>query len=100
MTTTFSSDLDSALSYLASRYRAAKAVHGDGTAAYLGLRGIFKLENTRTYTIPNGGSGTKVWEDKNGEEIVADMLAILAAIMSGSNGVEVPNMLALPLSST
>lgn len=72
---------------------------GDGTAAYLGLRGIFKLENTRTYTIPNGGSGTKVWEDKNGEEIVADMLAILAAIMSGSNGVEVPNMLALPLSS-
>lgn len=73
---------------------------GDGTAAYMGLTGLFKLSNTNTYTLPNGGSsGTKVWEDKNGEEIVADATAILNKIMTTTNGVEVPNMLALPLSS-
>ncbi len=72
---------------------------GDGTAAYLGLTGLLKLSNTCTYTVPNGGSGSKTWETKTGEEIVADMLGIMNKIMTTTNGVEVPNMLLLPLSS-
>jgi len=72
---------------------------GDGTAAYLGLTGLLKLSNTCTYTVPNGAAGTKTWETKTGEEIVADMLGILNKVMTTTNGVEVPNMLLLPLSS-
>lgn len=73
---------------------------GDGSAAYLGLTGIFKLSGTLTYVLPVGGqSGTKVWEDKSGREIFNDAMAILNLVRTNSNGVEVPNMLALPLSS-
>lgn len=73
---------------------------GDGTAPYLGLTGIFKLSGTLTYTLPNGAqSGTKVWEDKSAKEIYADMMGICNYVRTNSNGVEVPNMLALPLTS-
>jgi hypothetical protein len=73
---------------------------GDGTGTYLGLTGLFKLSNTLTHAVVNGASsGTKVWEDKTGEEIVTDALATLNKVMTTTLGVEVPNMLALPLSS-
>lgn len=73
---------------------------GDGTAAYKGLTGLFKLSDTLTYVLPNGGaSGTKVWEDKNAKEIYADLMAMCNYVVTNSNGIEVPNMVALPLTS-
>jgi hypothetical protein len=73
---------------------------GDGTGTYLGLRGLYNLLSVLTVTLANGGqSGTKVWEGKNGREIVADMNAVVDKATTNSNGIEVPDTLDLPLTS-
>ena len=59
-------------------YRDEIMLIGDGSAAYLGLYGLFKLPNTLVYTIPNGAvSGTKPWAGKSPDEICADVYGII-----------------------
>lgn len=72
---------------------------GDGTAAYLGLRGLFNLLNTTPHTVANGAAGSKTLELKTGIEIVETFHAICNAIQDGTKGIEQPDTLLLPLSS-
>jgi hypothetical protein len=72
---------------------------GDGSAPYHGLRGLFALASTATYSTPNGASGDTEWESKTPDEIAADMHGIANGIVLGSKGIHVPNTLVLPLSS-
>lgn len=77
---------------------------GDGTSDYKYLRGIFKLpiaggSAVNVYTVPNGASGSPLWENKTGMEIVAGLHGLCNAIQTATNGVEVASMVALPLTS-
>lgn len=72
---------------------------GDGTATYDGLYGLFKLTGTCTYTIPNGGALSPLWEDKTPDEKVADMHGVCNEPITNSNGVENPDTLLMPLSA-
>lgn len=77
---------------------------GDGTADYKYLRGLFKLPITggsavNVYTVPNGDSGSPLWANKTGMEIVADLHGLCNAIQTATNGVEVASMVGLPLTS-
>jgi len=46
---------------------------GDGTPAYLGLRGLFQLASTNTYALATGAGGSTTWALKTADEILADM---------------------------
>lgn len=77
---------------------------GDGTADYKYLRGLFKLpisggSAVNVYSVPNGDSGSPLWANKTGMEIVADLHGACNAIQTTTNGVEVASMVALPLTS-
>jgi hypothetical protein len=69
----------------------------DGTSDFENLRGLFKLLNTTSHTVANGVAGTKGWETKTGMEIVNDLHAICNAVTTGTNGVENPDTVVLPL---
>lgn len=65
-----------------------------------GLKGLLTLASTETYTVPNGqASGTKVWETKSPDEIVADLNGIANRIVSQSKEIEQPDTVLLPLTS-
>lgn len=75
---------------------------GDGTATYKYLRGLWKLplsgaNAVNEYTVPNGAAGSPLWVNKTGMEIVADLHGVCNRIQTVTNGVEVANMVALPL---
>lgn len=77
---------------------------GDGTADSKYLRGLFKLpisggSAVNVYTVPNGDSGSPLWANKTGMEIVKDLHGLCNAIQTTSLGTEVANMVALPLTS-
>lgn len=72
---------------------------GDGTAPYLGLYGLFKLSGTATYSVPNGAAGTKTFETKTPEEMVADLHGIANGIALATLDVERPDTMILPLST-
>lgn len=65
------------------------------------LAGLFTQSGTTTYTIPNGAvSGTPDWDDaKTPDEIVKDMHAAVNAIVEGTNKVEKPDTMVLPLTA-
>lgn len=68
--------------------------------ALTGLKGLLTLASTLTYTPANGtASGTKVWETKSPDEIVADLNGIVNGIVSTTKEVEQPDTLLLPLTS-
>jgi hypothetical protein len=62
-----------------------------------GLVGLFGLSNTWVYTVPNGTSGHTAWSTKTPLEILADLNAMATTIVSGTNEVEVPDTLILPI---
>ena len=77
---------------------------GDGTADFKYLTGLFKqpiagANAVATYTVPNGDAGSKTWELKTAAEIVADLHGLCNAVQLGTNGVEIPNLVGLPLTS-
>lgn len=58
------------------------------------LPGLFKLSGTNTVSLPNGAVGASpLWSTKSGDEIVADMVAILDKIPNSTNEVENPKRL-------
>lgn len=68
----------------------------DGSPKWFGIRGLFKLLNTCTYALPNGGSNDPRWEKKTGEEIYSDLFEIANAPKKATNGIEVTSHIALP----
>jgi len=71
------------------------AISGDSEK---GLLGLINQTGITTYTVPNDGTGvTKTWSTKEGYQIVRDMHGAAAAIVSGTNQIESPDTLLLPL---
>lgn len=84
------------------QYRDELLFMADGSDAWEGRRGLFKLpvsgaESVRVYTVGTGALGSKLWSMKTALEMLADMHGICDGIISNSNGVETPNVLGLPL---
>lgn len=70
---------------------------GDGTSAYGGLTGLFKLSGTLTYTIDAGAtSGATLWASKTGEEIFTDLMRWFHKVRNDTNTIEMPNTTVLP----
>ncbi len=73
---------------------------GDGTAAFMGLFGLFKLSNTNTYTVPADGTGASaLWTAKTPDLILRDMNGMVFKIVTDSLEVEIPDTMLLPLSA-
>jgi len=71
------------------------AFHGDATTD---IPGFIGSANINQVTIPAGASTTKTWATKTPDEILADVALMVDAIVDGSNGVEHPNTLLVPIS--
>jgi hypothetical protein len=46
---------------------------GDGSLAYLGLRGLYNLASTNTYALATGAAGATTFASKTADEILADL---------------------------
>lgn len=68
--------------------------YGDSAA---GLLGLVTQNNTLSYTVQPGASGSTLWEDKSPDEIAADMHNFVNNIVQSSRGVYQPTTLLLPL---
>lgn len=69
----------------------------DAGALNAGLKGLANLSNTTSFTTPNGGQGSKLWNKKTADEIVADMHAVVQNVVTTTNGIHRPDTLLLPL---
>ena len=70
---------------------------GDGTQVYGGLRGLFTMNGTLTYTIDTGStSGATLWASKNGDEVYRDLLNWFHYVRNQTSTVEKPNTTVLP----
>lgn len=74
------------------------AMSGD---AVTGATGLFNAAGISTYTVPDGsGSGANTtWGTKDSDEILADLYGIANQIITNTKGIEVPDVIALPLTS-
>lgn len=63
-----------------------------------GILGLFALANTETYTVPAGASTFQNFARKTADEMKTDLHALARRIVTQSNGVEMPNMMIMPLS--
>jgi hypothetical protein len=66
--------------------------------AETGLLGILNQSNTVTYTPKVGAEGSKKFADKNAIEMLIDLFAFESSIIDGSDEVESPDTMILPLS--
>jgi hypothetical protein len=64
-----------------------------------GAKGFFNASGTSTYTVPDGTSTTTDWEHKTSDEILKDLFGISNGIIQSTKGIEVPDTIAIPLSS-
>lgn len=76
---------------------------GDGTSTYFGLYGLFKLpvvgsNAVGTYVVPDGASGSGLFEDKTVEECLFTLHDFVRAQVEETLEVEQPDTLVLPLS--
>jgi hypothetical protein len=73
------------------------------TIALLGLdshniKGLVNYPGVTEYTVLADGSGaSKLWSSKTPDQIVRDLAGLVAAVVTPTNGVEVPDTLLLPL---
>ena len=73
------------------------AMNGDTVT---GATGLFNASGISSYTVPAGATGSKTnWETKTADEILADLYGISNQIISNTKGIEVPDIIALPLTS-
>jgi len=69
----------------------------DGDTAH-GLYGVTNYPSLNAYVPPAGGSGSTLWENKTGEEIVADMHGLQSMVITNAVRPEYwPDHLVLPL---
>lgn len=64
-----------------------------------GATGLFNASGISTYTVPDGTAGTTNWETKTSDEILADLYGIANQIITNTKGIEVPDTMAIPLTS-
>lgn len=67
--------------------------------ASTGLIGLFNASGISEYTVPAGAATTKTWATKTSDEILADLNGIVNYIITSTNGIETPDIMAMPLSS-
>jgi len=67
-----------------------------GNATY-NIPGFINNANISEYTIPNGVGGNEEWNTKTPDEIIADLSGIATSIIDGTNGVEEPDTMLLPI---
>lgn len=72
------------------------AMNGDTVT---GAVGFFGLSGTSTYTVPVGAASSTIWSTKTSDEILKDLFGISNAIIQSTKGIEIPDTIALPLSS-
>jgi hypothetical protein len=73
------------------------ATSGDSVT---GAKGLFNATGISTYTVPDDATNTKTnWEKKTSDEILADLYGIANQIISNTKGIEVPDVIAIPLTS-
>lgn len=65
----------------------------------LGFTGVLNHPNVPEVSAVDIGGGVTQWENKTGEQIVADLSLGLSTILTQSNGVEQPNAVVLPPTS-
>lgn len=72
------------------------ARNGESTA---GLVGLYNAVGISEYTVPKGKGAVKQtnWETKTADEILADLFGIENYAITSTNGIEVPDTLALPM---
>jgi len=65
-----------------------------------GATGLFNAPGISSYTVPKAATGSKTnWETKTADEILADLYGISNYIITSTNGIEIPDTIALPLTS-
>lgn len=63
-----------------------------------GLQGFINFPGITEYTVPNDGAGaSKLWSTKTPDQIVRDVGGLIDAVVSTTNGREVPDTLLLPV---
>ena len=73
------------------------AMNGDTVT---GATGLFNAPGISSYTVPKGATGSKTnWETKTADEILADLYGISNYIITSTKGIEIPDVIALPLTS-
>jgi len=73
------------------------AMNGDTVT---GATGLFNAPGISSYTVPPGATGSKTkWETKTADEILADLYGISNYIITSTKGNEIPDTIALPLTS-
>jgi len=73
------------------------AMNGDTVT---GATGLFNAPGISSYTVPEGATGSKTnWETKTADEILADLYGISNYIITSTKGIEIPDIIALPLTS-
>lgn len=64
------------------------------------LKGLFNAPSISEYTVPATGTGSsKEWKDKTSDQILTDLFGIQNGIVEATNGIEVPDIIAIPLDS-
>ncbi len=61
------------------------------------INGFINYPGITEYTVPNGVAGFATWATKTPDEIIADMSGIVSAVITGTNGIEIPTTMLLPL---
>lgn len=65
-----------------------------------GAKGFFNATGITEYTLADGASPASTkWDGKTSDEILKDLFGISNAIIQSTKGIEVPDTIALPLSS-
>ena len=63
-----------------------------------GITGFFNANGIQSYTVPAVGTGSsKTWASKTADQVIADCTGIVSTVVSGTNGVEEPDNLLVPI---
>lgn len=67
--------------------------------AVMGLKGLLNQSGTTTYTVSTGAAGSKTFESKTPDEIVADLNGAVNKVVTDSKEVFQPDTMLLPLTT-
>jgi hypothetical protein len=64
-----------------------------------GLQGFLNYPGISEYTVPATGTGsTKTWSTKTPDQILTDLFGLVNTVVEGTQGVEMPDTILMPLS--
>lgn len=61
------------------------------------IQGFITYPGITQYIVPNGVAGTATWATKTPDEIITDLNGIVDAVIDGTNGVEMPDTILMPI---